>query len=358
MSELLKALADHLRTQPGARVRVVTSDAARDEDVAMLAGSEPSRQDHDLEGRKIDAVPVGGPSLGAFRAFLDGMQRPRGPIYIDSPVPITYGYVAAAIRTRGEDRRMCTLSGAWEYREALYLSRSVCDYYDDSRAVVAGLTGAGLRVEDTDRGAVAIEHPLALAQAARDAISTARGAIEESLIARWVAESHGDGWLLVDGSLPDRYAASYMVGVTKSHGTQYFPWEDQQKLLALEVGERSGVFIPIIKGRKRPVYSWYLRLHPNDGRDVYFGLVRVEVARNPEMLDMADDVSRWLLAERSPLSLPDSRWDKMIYPIRDCEQYLKSRAPSHAMLDAMLLRLTSASRMTGSRGTGRLRKWT
>ena len=54
-----------------------------------------------------------------------------------------------------------------------------------------------------------------------------------------------------------------------------------------------------------------------------------------------DEISRWLLAERAPLSLPDSRWDKMIYPIRDCEQYMKSLAPSHTSLDARLTRLGS-----------------
>ena len=36
MSELLKALADHLRTQPGARVRVVTSDADQPRDLVEV----------------------------------------------------------------------------------------------------------------------------------------------------------------------------------------------------------------------------------------------------------------------------------------------------------------------------------
>ncbi|MEN6416249.1 MAG: hypothetical protein ABFD49_06895 [Armatimonadota bacterium] len=51
-----------------------------------------------------------------------------------------------------------------------------------------------------------------------------------------------------------------------------------------------------------------------------------------------------LVAETNPISLPDSRWDKMIYPIRNCELYLKSTAPSHLSLDAMLMRLAGSSR--------------
>ena len=38
--------------------------------------------------------------------------------------------------------------------------------------------------------------------------------------------------------------------------------------------------------------------------------------------DRADQISLWILAEASPLALPDARWDKMVYGIRDCEEFL------------------------------------
>jgi hypothetical protein len=59
------------------------------------------------------------------------------------------------------------------------------------------------------------------------------------------------------------------------------------------------------------------------GRSPLFGLVRVDVS--PQTADLtarADLVSRWLLAERAPVALPDQRWDVMVYGIRECEQYL------------------------------------
>ena len=187
-----------------------------------------------------------------------------------------------------------------------------------------------------------IEHPLALAQAAHDKISTVRGSLESGLASRWVAQNIGDDWLLVDGGLQSDYGeAGNIVGVTKSHGTQYLTWEEQRVVLGLRVGERSSAFVPIVRSRRRPVYSWYLRMHPSEGRDVYFGLIRVEAPRSARALGMVDEISRWLLAERAPLSLPDSRWDKMIYPIRDCEMFMKSLAPSHTNLDARLMRLGS-----------------
>jgi len=52
----------------------------------------------------------------------------------------------------------------------------------------------------------------------------------------------------------------------------------------------------------------------------------VEVAHRPDaaLAVRADEVSRWVLAEASPLALPDSRWDKMVYGIRDCEEFLRA----------------------------------
>ena len=35
-------------------------------------------------------------------------------------------------------------------------------------------------------------------------------------------------------------------------------------------------------------------------------------------------MSRWIIAEVSPLSLPDARWDKMVYGVRDCEEFLRA----------------------------------
>ena len=147
-------------------------------------------------------------------------------------------------------------------------------------------------------------------------------------------------WLVVDGSLGgtlggdyEKYRNPNIIGLVKSHQTQYFQLEEQRGILGLRPGERSGVFQPL--GRT-PVYSWYLRMRPNAGEDVYFGLIRVEAPAEDRTLDMADEISRWILAERAPLSLPDSRWDKMIYPIRDCEMFLKSLAPNRTVLEASL----------------------
>lgn len=333
MSDLLGNLEAYIRTLPSADVRVVLGQAPL-ADQPMRADAEANQGGRDLAEGGVWATDVGGAARGRFTCFMDGMQRPRGPIYINAPVPIIYGYVAAAVRVRGTDRRMRTLAGCHEIDEALYFPRKLAERY--------GLMIAGVRYVDTGSDEV-IEHPLALAQAAHDKISTVRGRLESDLASRWVTENAGgEDWLLVDGGLQSDYGeAGNVVGVTKSHGTQYLTWEEQSVVLGLKVGERSSAFVPIVRSRRRPVYSWYLRMHPSEGRDVYFGLIRVEAPRSARVLGMVDEISRWLLAERAPLSLPDARWDKMIYPIRDCEMFMKSLAPSHTALDARLMRLGS-----------------
>ena len=101
-------------------------------------------------------------------------------------------------------------------------------------------------------------------------------------------------------------------------------------ILGLGHRERSSVF-RITSTRRTAVASWYLRLRDPAGRDPMWGLVRVEIAHpDPtevhEIGDRADEVSRWILAEASPLALPDARWDKMVYGIRDCEEFLRAVA--------------------------------
>jgi hypothetical protein len=60
--------------------------------------------------------------------------------------------------------------------------------------------------------------------------------------------------------------------------------------------------------------------------------VLVQDAKPPSLEDpavlasRATDVPRWILAERAPLSMPHARWDRMVYGIRDCEEYLRATA--------------------------------
>jgi hypothetical protein len=84
------------------------------------------------------------------------------------------------------------------------------------------------------------------------------------------------------------------------------------------------VFAPPVR-QVTPVHSWGLRLWPWHGRDLFHGLVRIEVAVSDRPGDTADALSRHLLAERAPLA-NDPRQDRLFYGIHDVERWLRARS--------------------------------
>jgi hypothetical protein len=194
-------------------------------------------------------------------------------------------------------------------------------------AVLAALEESG--VELVDIPDVAAVQPGRALEAARRVVESARVAIEKDTAERHLVTLAADEWLVVDGVLSEsallaRHART--LAVIKSHAAQYFEGEALTRALTLPVFSRSGVFRP--RGRARnEVYSWYLRLWPWEGNDLLFGLVRVEARADRATVAAASAVSGWLARERAPVSTPDARWDRLLYPIHDVENYLKARAP-------------------------------
>jgi hypothetical protein len=182
-------------------------------------------------------------------------------------------------------------------------------------------------------GAPPPSHPLALLDRAVHFVQADRERAERELAEEWCGRQAAEGgFLLVDGGIQGSdllAAARCVLGVVKSHRTLYAEGDALRLVLALAAGERSTAF-RVSVGRRAPVASWYLRLRDPAGRDPMWGLVRVEAALpDPSESPAAsarrfDAASRAVLAEAAPLALPDGRWDKMVYPIRDCEQFLKA----------------------------------
>lgn len=280
-----------------------------------------------LEGNSMQRHAVPGEPQVGFAAFLDGIQASR-PLLYDSMVPIVHGSVGAAIRRR-DNRRLATWEFANEtrvYAPLGFLSTTAKRY----------LGSEGLEVVDTTprrNGEIDVDarHPLTLSDVAVHAVQGHREALEQRLAEAWVAR--GDGILYVDGGISGNArvaVATKAVGVVKTHRILYGDPAAVRTILSLGHGERSSVFaIDSPDTRRSAVASWYLRLRDPAGRDPLWGMVRIEVSQpTPTMAastaERADEVSRWILAEAAPLSLPDSRWDTMVYGIRDCEQFLRS----------------------------------
>ena len=290
-------------------------DAPRLISATVLEGSGP------LRARRVFHTPVAG-----FRGFLDGTQRSVVVVHLHG-VPVVHGTAAAVVRER-RNRRMRTW-GVPLVEMRIYAPREALT--KEEWAALRSRYRDRL-VDTTDGEADTGSHPLALRDAAFHRVQADRELLEQRLAERWCASENDR--LFIDGGISGSETvavSSCTVGVVKSHRTLYAEGPALQVVLGLGLRERSSVFVITFSKRRTTVASWYLRLRDPVGRDPMWGLVRVEIA-HPDPADLhtlgdrADEVSRWILAEASPLALPDARWDKMVYGIRDCEEFLRAVA--------------------------------
>lgn len=280
-----------------------------------------------IEGERFEAISVEDTGTTGFAAFLDGVQQSHVVDYAGT-IPIVGARIAAVIRTRVE-RRMTTWNQGYVTDSQLYAPRRLLD-----GATLRDFEARGLVLRDTLEPDEEIPgHPLELLRRAVDTVKRDRERLERDLAEAWVATTEAP--LFVDGTLPAGTLASRSrgcVGVVKSHHTIYAPDDALPTVLELRENERCSAFL-VERAWGPRVLSWYLRLRQPPSHDPFMGLVRVEVAWTPDLeasatrtTGRAAEVSAWILAERAPLALPDERWDRMAYGIRDCEEYLRARA--------------------------------
>jgi hypothetical protein len=297
--------------------------------VEPLAASDPPtlRAATVIEGTALRAVRVPDFSPEAksgFGAFLDGTQRVQIVAH-HRGMPIVIGTVSAAVRIR-VDRRMTT----WGHQpprveRKIYLPLR---YLPALAELGAEARQASWQIVDTSTadksGEYPSQHPAVLLERATREVDQQREQLEDRLAEAWCAQ--GAAPIFIDGGISRSASvasSSLAVGVIKSHRTLYVEGDALGIVLRLGKGERSSVFRVSPRSRSS-VMSWYLRLRSDEGRDPLWGLVRVEVAERERPSDRANEISRWIMAETTPLSLPDGRWDKMAYGVRDCEEFLRA----------------------------------
>jgi hypothetical protein len=277
-----------------------------------------------LESGELSARRVPIRDVVPFEAFLDGKQRSEVLFYAARGIPIVRATIGAAVRIR-RDRRMTTWDRVVDVR--VYAPKRLL-----SAEVWNALESLAAPVVDTsaprDEQPELIEHPFAISDAAIHCLQADRDRAEQRLAERW-CDAVGQP-LFLDGGISgsDRLAtADCVVGVVKNHRSLYAEGAGLDVIFGLRGGERTSVF-QVTSRKRMPVASWYLRLRDREGHDPMWGLVRVEVPYSHidtnSLTLRADDVSRRILAEVSPVALPDARWDRMVYGIRDCEEFLRS----------------------------------
>jgi hypothetical protein len=315
LQAVMRALAGALPESRGAEPGAPLEMSAQSAEPPRLRSAQVI-EGHDFHARRVDGEPEVG-----LTAFLDGTQESKVACYVHN-VPVVLGTVAAVIRDR-RNQRMFTWRHAVQKR--LYAPKSQL-----SNAEWAALGTIGLELSDSS-GAVGDElsadHPLAIRESVIKRVQHDRERLENDLARAWCERETRR--LMVDGGIIGSEAVARSecaLGVVKSHRTLYVSGAALFVTLGLRQGERSSVFL-ISSDRRPSAASWYLRLRNNQGYDPTWGLVRVEIAAGPRgdaLTRRADEVSRWILAEVAPVSLPDGRWHTMVYGVRDCEEFLRA----------------------------------
>lgn len=293
--------------EPALELRPVAADPPR------LQRAEP------LEGDAVRVRTVPGEPVVGVAAFLDGIQESRVLAHWPGGTPLVHGTVAATVRRRRDRTLVSWRPDATRVERALFVPRAAVG--DTAWHALE----AHCEVRDTlAPGEGGPWHPADLATRALTAVQRRREAVETACAELWCSE--GDGPLFVDGGIAAAGAAAHSplaLGVVKSHRTLYVDGDALPRVLGLAAGERTTAFT-VASPRRAPVASWYLRLRDPASHDALWGMVRVEVALEGATTERLDLVSRWLLAERAPVALPDPRWGAMAYGVRLTEEYLRA----------------------------------
>lgn len=279
--------------------------------------------------------------------FEDGKQRTLQIGFIPTSygnnnvlIPVHFFVVAAVILQRNNG-----LLSVWdepEIRKGILIQKSLAP----NQQILSEFEKAGLMVVDSEaQGGDYYElRKRALQQAKKQRLN-----VEDRLIERWrLSANSGEGFLVVDGTLMNLRNEDNVercIGVSKSFGSRYFSVSDHNRILQMNEFERSWTFrfhSPDegddlrMGGRER--LSWYLRLRKRLNADPEFGLIRVEISRRhlDRLAEQVQRLSRSLISERLPTSYPSPRWDKHLYPIRECENYLASIMPSISTINASM----------------------
>lgn len=311
-------MRDALRAvrQAGAAVAVVESPL----ELRPVAPEPPRLQRAEpLEGDAVRVRRVPGEPTVGMAAFLDGIQESRVIAHWPGGVPLVHGTVVAAVRLRKARTLVAWRPDGVRVERALFVPRGA----------IGEAAWDALRVGCDVRDTLAADeggpwHPQEFTARALSAVQRRREAAETACAELWCAE--GGGPLFVDGGIAAAGAGAHSalaIGVVKSHRTLYVDGDALPVVLGLAAGERTTAFT-VASPRRAPVASWYLRLREPAAHDALWGLVRVEVAIAGATAERADLVSRWLLAERAPVSLPDPRWGALAYGIRLTEEYLRA----------------------------------
>ena len=260
----------------------------------------------------------------SFRFFMDGVQRTvlwQYYNYDGTQVPIYMHFSGAAVMERVRADKFKAFDEA--YRSEILVPSFLFEELE-------GVDGI------YDTGAEKYWDLNELRGMAKIKSKALRQELELELVNRFTRSDAGRSPLIKDGNLLGTARKKHVLGIIKTHQTPYLQGSyPQVQQMVWNMGEfyRSNIFTIRQKekdGWNQRSNSFYLRIHPP--RHPEMGLLRVEYENSGIPVD---ELSSWLIAERC-IRPNCARWDRQIYPIQICEEYLRTQVPSLAQIKAQI----------------------
>jgi hypothetical protein len=180
----------------------------------------------------------------------------------------------------------------------------------------------------------------------------------EIQLAKDIRKDPEEGWLIIDGAIRKEAFLDLknVIGLAKSFSR--FPLFTIERNITLDIvkliadlreGERTLIFRQTTKEGdsekkvKDKLGFWYLRLRAGKWlENPLQGVVKVEMKieeniASSETIELVNEISRALLAERTVSPYPTPRWHVHIYPIYAAESYIKSNFLSQYYLRGLTI---------------------
>lgn len=330
--ELLSALGG--RTSP--------ADVVEEEAFRVREGYQNFRLD-EVEGQRpeIDLRTTERPAdeLAYFARMIQRTQLIGH--FISGGIEIPVHYVITGAIILGRERRKFHV---WTEPElafnvvvpfAFVKDHAVLDQFQHSEDLGL-IDSGGERAEYTQLRIAAVRHARQIALDQR-----------YSLFRKWIGSDGKDTSkaLVASGIIADIPNQKLAPNIFALGQRVYVPWQNSELLepqLLVPAYQRGSVLKVTNTVGDDPMhkYTWFVRLRSSAQADPEFGLVRCTcIADNDEAaIAKANAFSARLVDERLPVTYPAERWDKLIFPLKLCMDYLNSLIATKATVKSYFAR--------------------
>jgi hypothetical protein len=242
-------------------------------------------------------------------------------------IPVHYGLTGAIILKRTDKR-----FGAWHQPKLENFVLLPFEFSDAAvRAQFEGIPG--LRILDS--GGTRPEYTQLRIDAVRKAHALTQQ-LRGELLHEWRTLEGADNTQVlvasgIDVDTPNSALTPNFVALSEQ---VYVPWQNSQVLeRQLQIGEHErGQVLKATKVEGDPMtkYTWFIRLRLSAKADPEFGLLRCTIIAkdDADAIERANRFSTCVMAERLPVTFPAEGWDKLIFPVKLCRDYLESLIPT------------------------------